>query len=130
MRRIAPALSLIFFICVTFGCAKGYELTKTAGGYNVTIILDKNSPVAGENNMTIMIADAAGKAVTDAVVGVEYTMPAMPGMPAMNYTAESALKGTTYQTTLNLSMPGAWNIAIKITRNNKIEMVNFNVDAR
>jgi hypothetical protein len=130
MRRSAPLFSLIFFIIVFFGCVKGYEITKQAGEYKVTIALDKNLPVAGENHMTIMIADAAGKAVTDAAVSVEYSMPAMPGMPAMNYTAEPAVKGNAYQTVLNLSMPGAWNITVKITRNDKTEAVNVNVDAR
>jgi hypothetical protein len=130
MRKIALLFSLIFFIGVIFGCAKGYEITKPAGEYNVTITLDKNPPVAGENQMTIMLKDSSGKEVTDATVKVEYTMPAMPGMPAMHYTAEPMVRGTAYHTTLNLSMSGAWNIAVKITRQNKIEMVNFNVDAR
>ena len=130
MRKIALLFSLIFFIGVIFGCAKGYEITKPAGEYNVTITLDKNPPVAGENQMTIMLKDSSGKEVTDATVKVEYTMPAMPGMPAMHYTAEPKIKGTAYNTTLNLSMSGAWNIAVKITRHDKTEMVNFNVDAR
>ncbi len=121
---------LIFLIGVTLGCAKGYEITKPAGEYNVTITLDKNPPVAGENQMTIMIKDASGKAVTDAIINVEYTMPAMPGMPAMHYTTEAEVKGNAYHTTLNLSMSGAWNVAVKITRHDKIEMVNVNVDAR
>jgi hypothetical protein len=130
MKRIALLFPLIFFIVVIFGCAKGYEIMKPAGEYNVTITLDKNPPVAGENHMTIMIKDASGKAVTDAAVSVEYSMPAMPGMPAMNYTAEPKMKGTAYQTIVNLSMSGAWNIAVRITRHDKTEMVNFNVDAR
>ncbi len=61
MRKIALLFSLIFFIGVIFGCAKGYEITKPAGEYNVTITLDKNPPVAGENQMTIMIKDSSGK---------------------------------------------------------------------
>ena len=130
MRKIALLFSLIFFIVVIFGCAKGYEITKPVGEYNVTITLDKNPPVAGENQMTIMLKDSSDKAVTDATVKVEYTMPAMPGMPAMHYTAEPMVRGTAYHTTLNLSMSGAWNIAVKITRHDKTELVNFNVDAR
>lgn len=129
MKRFSLYI-LIFVIGVTLGCAKGYEITKPAGEYNVTITLDKNPPVAGENQMTIMLKDSSGKAVTDATVKVEYTMPAMPGMPAMHYTAEPMARGTAYHTTLNLSMSGAWNIAVKITRQDKTEMVNFNVDAR
>ena len=129
MKRFCLCI-LIFFIGVTLGCAKGFEITKPAGEYNVTITLDKNPPVAGENHMTIIIKDASGKAVTDAAVSVEYSMPAMPGMPAMNYTTEAVVKGSAYHATLNLSASGAWNIATKITRQEKTEMVNFNVDAR
>ena len=130
MKKIAILFSLIFLIVVIPGCAKGYEITKPAGEYNVTITLDKNPPVAGENQLTIMIKDASGKGVNDAAVSVEYTMPAMPGMPAMNYTTEPKVRGATYHTILNLSMPGSWGIALKITRHDKTEMVNFNVDAR
>jgi len=130
MKKIALVFSLIFFIVVIIGCAKGYEITKPAGEYNVTVTLDKNPPAAGENQMTIVVKDTSGNAVTDAAINVEYTMPAMPGMPAMHYTAEPMVRGTAYHTTLNLSMSGAWNIAVKITRHDKTEMVNFNVDAR
>ena len=129
MKRFCLCI-FVFLIGVTLGCAKGYEITKPAGEYNVTITLDKSPPVAGENHMTIMLKDTTGKIVTDATVKVEYTMPAMPGMPAMHYSAEPKVRGNAYHTTLNLSMSGAWNIAIKITHNDKTEMVNFNVDAR
>jgi hypothetical protein len=130
MRRITLLFSLILFIGVIFGCAKGYEATKTSESYQVGITLDKNPPIAGENQMTIMLKDASGKVVTDATVKVEYTMPAMPGMPAMHYTTEAEVKGNAYHTTLNLSMSGAWNVAVKITHHDKTETVNFNVDAR
>lgn len=129
MKKIA-AIVLVLLATACWGCAKGYEITKPAGEYNVTITLDKNPPVAGENQMTITVKDALSKVVTDAIVKVEYTMPAMPGMPAMHYTAEPMVQGSAYHTTLNLSASGAWNIAIKITRQDKTERVNFNVDAR
>ena len=41
MKRFSLYI-LIFEIGVTLGCAKGYEITKPAGEYNVTITLDKN----------------------------------------------------------------------------------------
>ena len=129
MKRFCLCI-LIFLTGAALGCAKGYEATKTSESYQVGITLDKNPPIAGENQMTILIKGASGKEVTDAAVSVDYSMPAMPGMPAMNYTTETKVKGTAYHTTLNLSMSGAWNIAVKITRNDKTEMVNFNVDAR
>src|SRR5208282_533775 len=65
--------------------AKGIELKQKAGDYNVEVRLDKNPPVVGNNNMEIEITDASGRSVTDAKVIVNYSMPAMPGMPAANY---------------------------------------------
>ena len=130
VKKIAVLFSLIFLIFVIIGCTKGYEITKSAGDYNVTTTLDKNPPVAGENHMTIMLKDSSDKAVTDATVKIDYTMPAMPGMPAMHYSTDASLQGIEYKAPVNLSMAGAWNMALKITRHDKTEMVNFNVDVR
>ena len=55
-------------------------------------------------------------------------MPAMPGMPAMSYKADATLQGTQYKAMVNLSMAGAWNVAVKITRAEKPTTVTFNVD--
>jgi len=109
--------------------AKDYEVKKKAGGYDVEIRIDKSQPVVGENNIEIGIKDTSGKDVTDAQIRVEYSMPAMPGMPAMNYKTEAALKGYKYRATMNLSMSGSWGIVVKITRAGKITKVKFNVDA-
>jgi hypothetical protein len=103
---------------------------KKAGDYEVEAKIDKNPPVVGDNNITVEIKDATGKYVTDAKVVVDYSMPAMPGMPAMNYKADTELKGNEYKATMNLSMSGPWNIAIKITRSGKTSTAKFSIDAR
>jgi hypothetical protein len=90
--------------------------------------IDKNPPVTGDNKMEITIQDKTGTELTDAIVSIEYTMPAMPGMPAMNYKSTAELKNKQYATTLNFSMSGAWNITIKIARAGKTQSVKFNVD--
>jgi len=54
----------------------------------------------------------------------------MPGMPPMNYKTDAVLKGNEYRATMNLSMSGPWNIAIKITRAGKTSTAKFNIDAR
>ena len=56
-------------------------------------------------------------------------MPAMPGMPAMHYKANAALNGNKYAAKL-VSMSGAWNIAVKITKGGKTSTVKFNIDAQ
>jgi hypothetical protein len=110
--------------------AKDYEVKKKAGDFDVQIRIDKNPPIAGENHMDIAIKDAAGKLVTDAMVVVNYSMPAMPGMPAMNYKSDAQLKGETYKASMGLSMSGSWNVEMKITRAGKTSSLKFTVDAK
>lgn len=129
MKRLT-VFTLILLLIAGIAYAKDYEVKKKAGEYNVEVKIDKNPPVVGDNNITIGIKDASGKYVTDAKVKVEYSMPAMPGMPAMNYKADAALSGSEYKAKINFSMSGAWNVAVKITRGGKITAVRFNVDAR
>ncbi|MGZ3593602.1 MAG: FixH family protein [Syntrophales bacterium] len=127
MKRVTVILAILF---LTFGLAyaKNYEVVKKAGNYTVHIIMDKNPPIAGENNIEINIKDAAGADVIDAVVMVEYSMPAMPGMPAMNYKTKTDTKSKKYVAIVDFSMSGAWNINVKITRAGKTQSVKFNVD--
>jgi len=129
MKKIA-VIGLILLLVAGVAYAKNYEVKKKAGDYDVEVKIDKNPPVVGNNNIKIEIKDTAGKYVTDAKVMVEYSMPAMPGMPPMNYKSEAALSGNEYKAKMNLSMAGPWNIAIKITKGEKTSTVRFNVDAR
>lgn len=129
MRKLA-VFTLILLLIAGIAYAKDYEVKKKAGAYDVEVKIDKNPPVVGDNNVTVKIKDASGKYVTDARVKVEYSMPAMPGMPAMNYKANAVLSGNEYKAKMNLSMSGAWNIAIKIIRGVETATVKFNVDAR
>jgi nitrogen fixation protein FixH len=128
MKNLAIIL-LTIFLMTGVAFAKNFEATKKAGEFDVTLSIDKNPPVVGDNAVTIAVKDATGKPVTDAKVLLDYSMPAMPGMPAMNYKADALLKGTDYQTTINLPASGAWNIALKITRNGSISTARFNVEA-
>jgi hypothetical protein len=110
--------------------AKEYELNKKAGDYNVLIKIDKNPPVAGKNKMEIVITDASGKAVTDAKVIVELSMPPMPGMPAANYKSNADLKGDKYKAVIEPSMAGPWNLAVKITRGGKTDTAKLSLDLK
>ncbi|MEW6418166.1 MAG: FixH family protein [Nitrospirota bacterium] len=121
------AVFLIFITSISY--AKDYEVKKKAGEYNVEVKIDKNPPVVGENNMEIEIKDAAGKPIKDAKVSVNYSMPAMIGMPPMNYKTDAEPKGEKYIAKINLSMSGSWNIAVKIARTGKTSTMKFSVDA-
>ncbi len=129
MKKLAVFTLILLFIA-GIAYAKDYEVKKKAGEYDVTVKIDKNPPIVGDNNVTVEVKDASGKNVTDAKVIVDYTMPAMPGMPAMNYKANAELKGSEYKAKMNLSMSGAWNVVIKISRAGKTATAKFNVDAR
>ncbi|MFI5294304.1 MAG: FixH family protein [Thermodesulfovibrionales bacterium] len=128
MKKIT-IVSMVLLLIAGIAYAKSYEVTKKIGEYTVVATIDKNPPVVGDNNITIEVKDAAGKAVTDAKVKVEYSMPAMPGMPAMDYKTDAALKGNAYQAKMNLSMAGGWNVAVKTMRSGKAATIKFSVDA-
>ena len=110
--------------------AKGFEASKQAGPFKVDITLDKNPPAMGENNIIVAVWDAAGKPVKDAKVNIEYIMPAMPGMPAMNYKAALAGKDGKYSGKLNFSMPGAWSVEVKVEAAGKKGKAKLNIDVR
>jgi len=123
---------ILLTLCLIPGwvLAKDYQVTKKAGAYEVTVSIDKNPPVVGKNILTVGIRDAKGMTVSDAKVSVEYGMPAMPGMPAMNYKAGADFKKGDYTALLNFSMSGAWNVQLKISRGGKTDTVKLSVDVR
>jgi hypothetical protein len=131
MKRVIIILTLLVLLLAGgLANANNYEITKKSGDYIVQIKIDKNPPVTGENKMDITIKDTAGKNVTDATVAVDYGMPAMPGMGAMNYKTNTTLKNNSYQTTINFSMAGPWFINIKINRGSTKQTVKLNVDIK
>ena len=131
MKKIILLLvAMIFAMACGIVYAKDYEISKKAGDLSVQVNIDKNPPVTGINKITLAIKDAVGKTVTDATVAIDYGMPAMPGMGAMNYTTQATLKGERYLATINFSMAGPWSINIKINRGGKTQTVKLNVDIK
>ncbi len=129
MKKMVLAVMMVLLMAGT-AVAKNYEVTKKAGDYSVVVSIDKNPPTTGDNNLSVSAKDGAGADVTDAKVVVEYSMPAMPGMPAMNYKTNAEWTGKEYKSKINFSMSGSWNMAIKIIRAGKTTQVKFTVDAR
>lgn len=126
-----PAIiGLVLLLAAGVAYAKEYEVAKKAGEYDVVVRIDRNPPIVGDNNVSITVKDAAGHHVRDAQVKVDYSMPAMPGMPPMNYKTDAVLKGDEYKTTLGLSMAGSWNITVKIAREGKASSMKLTVDAK
>ncbi|MDO8282595.1 MAG: FixH family protein [Thermodesulfovibrionia bacterium] len=129
MKKILMVLMGVLLLCGV-AYAKDYEVKKTTADYNVEVSIDKNPPVVGDNNIAIKLKDMQGNYVTDVKVVVEYSMPAMPGMPAMNYKTDAALDKDEYKAAMNLSMGGSWNILVKITKGEKTSKVKFSIDAQ
>jgi hypothetical protein len=127
MRRFVIVVIILLF-AAGLGCAKDNSVSKESESYKVIFNIDKNPPVMGDNNAQITIKDKSGAYITDATVEVGYSMPAMAGMPAMDYSSTAELKAKAYVAKLNFSMSGSWGITVKITRSGKIESVKFNVD--
>lgn len=93
-----------------------YELVKDVEGLKVKVIMDNETPFAGENDMSIFLADSAGNPVEGAKIKVDYSMPPMGNMPPMIYKTRARHKGDAYNATLNLNMSGKWNVALSIKR--------------
>lgn len=128
MKKLLITAAALIFVITGIAFAKDYEVRQKADNLDVEVRMDKNPPSLGDNNMEIRLKDSAGKAVTNAKVKVEYSMPAMPGMPPMNYKTNTALKGDTYSAIIDFSMKGPWDVIVKITSDGKTSKVKFNVD--
>ena len=129
MKRLVLAVMAVLLVAGT-AVAKDYEVTKKAGDYNVAVKMDRNPPITGDNNLSVTIKDAAGAEIKDAKVAVEYSMAAMPGMPAVKVKTDTELKGSEYKAKLNFSMAGGWSVAVIINRGDKKAQAKFSVDVR
>lgn len=129
MKRLVLAVMAVLLVAGT-AAAKDYEVTKKAGDYTVAVKMDKNPPITGDNNISIAVKDGMGMEIKDAKVAVEYSMAAMPGMPAVKIKADTELKGSEYKTKLNFSAAGGWSVAVIINRGDKKSQAKFNIDVR
>ena len=131
MRNSRIAVVAVFMLLVSAGFVFAADaITKKAGDYTVDFATDKNPPVMGKNTVTVGLKDKAGAPVADAKVVVEYSMPPMSGMPAMNYKSTAQPKGDKYAAVIEPSMAGPWNIAVKISKGGKTDTAKFTMDVK
>ena len=122
---------LLVAIVVVAGCSKGYETKKAADELSVTLKADRYPLIKGDNDLSVSVADATGKTITDVTVQVRYYMPVMPGMAPMDFTAQLVPKGNRLFFTANIPMEGGWKVDVTATRPGKPAVTaTFNVDAR
>ena len=105
-----------------------YKAQGMAGDYLVDIKMDKGPPVVGANNIEIVVTDKGGKAVTDAKVLVTASMPAMPGMPAVENKAEAKPDDGKYKAEIDLARGGSWNVFVRIIQGDKTSTAKVTVD--
>jgi YtkA-like protein len=131
MKRKMLASILLVALAAAAGCSKGYESKKTVEGVTISLKADRYPLVKADNGLSVTVADASGKSVTDAAVQAKYYMPPMPGMAPMEYSVQAVQKGDTYAFTANIPMEGGWKVEVTATRPGKPAAVaTFNVDAR
>jgi hypothetical protein len=110
MKTIAK----IFLIAILGGSllqAAAFE--KVAKSRTTKVVLSSEKPLTTGNNTINIVVD---EKYADATLNVKVFMPAMPGMPYMEGTADAKnLGGGKYETNINLSMGGTWQVHIFIT---------------
>jgi len=130
-KKLFVIVVCLVSVGMLFGCSKGYESQKTADDLKITLSVDRYPLIKGDNALSLKVADAAGKAVTDAAVNVRYFMPAMPGMAPMDFNTQAVLKGDRYAFSANVLMEGGWKAEVSVMRQGKpASRATFNLDAR
>jgi hypothetical protein len=94
----------------------GKTIKSGAAGNNLTVTLANADGVLrdGKQEFTVTFADAAGRPVDVGAASVNFFMPAMGTMPAMNDAATLTTTATpgVYRAAVNLQMAGEWQAQI------------------
>ena len=103
-------------------CGKGTDnsatgkVVKTATVNNLTVTLSTDDGVIkrGDEEFILSFADASGKAVDAGAVSLNFFMPAMGSMSAMNDPATLTTTGTpgVYRGKAKIEMAGEWQVQI------------------
>ncbi len=109
---------ILFAACGTSsnGTASGKTIKSGSAGNNLTVTLSNTDGVLrhGKQEFTLAFADASGKSVDVGAASVNFFMPAMGTMPAMNNAATLTTTGMpgVYRGTVDLQMAGEWQVQI------------------
>lgn len=109
---------ILFAACGTGsnGTASGKTIKSGSAGNNLTVTLSNADGVLrhGKQEFTLAFTDASGKSVDVGAASVNFFMPAMGTMPAMNNAATLTTTGTpgVYRGTVDLEMAGEWQTQI------------------
>lgn len=111
MKTLAK-IFMIMILGVSLAYSGGFE--KVAQSSAAKVVMSSEKPLVAGNN-TIMLSIENGK-YKDAAVSLKFFMPAMPGMPAMESSADALSFGNgQYKADINFAMSGTWQVHIFIT---------------
>ena len=107
-----------FALACGFGAPAGGKTIKSGpAGNNITATLSNSDGVLrkGKQTFTLTFADASGKPVDVGSASLNFFMPAMGSMSAMNDPATLSTTSTpgVYSATVNLEMSGEWQAQVK-----------------
>lgn len=94
-----------------------------AGTYTIATRVEPNPPMGGkENTIHITVQDGTGKPVSDALVHLTLTMPAMPEMkmPEMKNSADLPWTGSDYSGPVQFMMAGGWTVDVEARRGGEV----------
>ena len=110
---------------ITGNLSKGVVAQKS-GDMIVLLALNPYPPSAGQpSDFDVTLNDVNGKAINDASINLNLTMPSMwmpPNQPAMEFVSDGK-----YRATAPFTMRGGWRIEVIITRGAEKQSVFFDV---
>ena len=109
-------LIVILSLIISTSLLQAAAFEKEAKSRAIKVLINSDKPLTtGSNTLTLNITKN-GDVIQNSTVSVKAFMPAMPGMPAMEYKADAKqIDSGTFEATVNLSMHGTWQLHIVIT---------------
>lgn len=123
MLKNIAFISFAVFALFSFGCGSGSSSTNAGkpiksgpAGNNLTVTISNSDGVLrnGDQTLTVTFADAAGKPVDVGAASLNFFMPAMGSMAAMNNPAALSTTGTpgVYSGKVDIEMAGEWQAQV------------------
>ncbi len=100
--------------------AQAKPVEKKIGTLTITVSTAAESAKLGDNMLRVQVKDSAGQPVTDAAVGIDYTMD-MPGMLIDKADAKHTGEGV-YEAPVRFTMAGPWGVTVSIQRAGQAEV--------
>ncbi len=131
-KNILIVIGFLIFSTL-LGCSTINKSTHTyeqkAGEYTLKFIL-KNPPTSGENSALFILRNASGNIIDNAFMKIEYSTPAMPDRPPMNFHTQAKPTESGYNALLDFPMSGSWEVSVLATLKDKDIKSRFTIDVR